>query len=134
MKKSIVAVLAACGLAAGCLGVVGAAGSVVDDAQYLYPNSLRVGTEFLDPAVLRSGKLRRQMVFQTAAERATVTQWYAERLHVSPASTSILTGGECSQVRQSETLLWIGHTVEINLCDAQSGTRIVVNEAISFWP
>ena len=134
MKKPMVALLAACGLAVGCVGAVTATGSMLDAAQISYPGSVRVRAEFLDPAVLGMGTLRRHTVFQTPAERAIVTLWYAERLHVSPASTSILTGGDCSQVRQSELLLWIGHTVEVNLCDVQAGTRIVVNEGLAFWP
>jgi len=134
MKKSWLAILAACVLVVGCLGAVATMNGVLVAVQLPYPGANRVRAQLVDPVMLGSGSLSRLSVYQTPDARTVVTRWYARRLHVSPASTTLLTGADCSQVSQSEMVIWIGHSVVVNICEIEGGTQIMVNGKLSLWP
>ena len=133
MKKFRVAVWAACGLAACCLGVAGAADLVLDQVLGRYPGAVRTEDERFDFDTLAEGTLIRQAVFVTDDEFLTVRSWYAARMQIGPASTQNVIGSDCSLLTQSDVLWRAGHTVAVVICATPYGTQVVVNEKLEFW-
>ena len=130
MKKRIMVLLAASGLAVTLVGFGLMAQLNLDEALERYPGALLLDTR-IDFA---SGALQRQSTFQTADELLVVRRWYAERFHVSPASDVYLTPvNGCVWLTQSKLTWRVDHNVSVLLCTLSQGTRISVNESVSVY-
>ena len=129
MKKLMMAFLAV-GLAAGFALFGRVAGAGLDSVLGRYPGSVRVGGGF-DLSALREGTLNWQGTYQTEDELAAVRRWYAERLHVSPASDmNVASSDNCAWLTASKLVYRLGHTESVLMCAQPHGTRVVVTDSI----
>jgi hypothetical protein len=119
------ALIAACALAAV------SAQPVVGVALSRYPGSVRAADEGLRFEQFRQGIVTRQAVYQTGDELAVVKDWYAERMHLAPATTVNADSSGCAMMSQAEMVYRFEHTLAVVLCARPYGTQVVVNEKLA---
>lgn len=117
--------LAVCALAAA------SAQPVVGVALSRYPGSVRAADDGLSLEQVRQGVITRQAVYQTDDDFADVKDWYAERMHLAPASTLGPDSSGCAMMSQAELFYRFEHTLAVVLCARPHGTQVVVNEKLA---
>jgi len=111
-----------------------AASAALDDVLDQYPGAVPIGTAAVDWH--QAGQhLERQAEYQTPDALAVVQRWYAERLHVSPASDVYDTGADgCAFLTDTQPVLRAQHTITVLLCLVPDHTRVVVTETLQRAP
>ena len=130
MMKRLIAALTTFMIMGICLGLALLAEPVLDNVLSRYPGAVRVEGERIDTTYLSRGWLTRHGAYQSADDLANVTRWYAAYLPQAEMHET----GTCVAWRQSQTFKHILHNISVLLCQAPTGTRIMVNEDVFLSP
>jgi hypothetical protein len=95
-----------------------------------HPGRVHSLSRRLEQANWTDSTLSWQVTYWTDAPLATVKDWYASRLGVSPVWSDLQASGECLMMSQADLLYRLEHTVAVVICNRPRGTRVVMTDVV----